>query len=182
MVAADAGAGYAGNEACGVCHEDHAATFAKDNPHATVPASWGVTGCEACHGPGAAHVENPADLTLIRRFDDKKTGDSAKTCLSCHERGTHAQWQGGAHDSRDVGCTTCHNVHKPGREDALLAKKTEFDLCTSCHLKKKAGLMRSSHMPVREGSMTCSSCHNPHGGMGLQPEADVRQRQLPHVR
>jgi DmsE family decaheme c-type cytochrome len=23
--------------------------------------------------------------------------------------------------------------------------------------------MRSSHMPLREGTMTCSSCHNPHG-------------------
>jgi DmsE family decaheme c-type cytochrome len=23
--------------------------------------------------------------------------------------------------------------------------------------------MRSSHMPLREGKMTCTSCHNPHG-------------------
>ncbi len=26
--------------------------------------------------------------------------------------------------------------------------------------------MRSSHMPMREGTMTCSVCHNMHGGIG----------------
>jgi DmsE family decaheme c-type cytochrome len=157
---------YAGNETCAVCHEEHAAEFERTNPHATVPTSWGVTGCEACHGPGAAHVENPSDLSMIRRFGDQKTGESSATCLSCHERGHAAQWQGSAHDSRDIGCTTCHDVHTPERSESLLAASIEFDLCTSCHLQNKASLYRSSHMPMREGIMTCSSCHNPHGGQG----------------
>ena len=44
-----------------------------------------------------------------------------------------------------------------------LAKATEIETCGTCHLQKRAQTMRSSHMPVREGKMTCTSCHNPHG-------------------
>lgn len=157
---------YAGSEACAVCHDEHAAKFDKTNPHANVPTSWGVTGCESCHGPGQAHVDGEGDKTKIRRFSELKGNEASEVCLKCHERGDHKLFAGSAHDSRDVGCTKCHSVHSPEREKTLLAAKSEFDLCTSCHLKKKASLLRSSHMPFREGAMTCSSCHNPHGGIG----------------
>jgi DmsE family decaheme c-type cytochrome len=62
---------------------------------------------------------------------------------------------------------TCHRIHQPDEPNpALLAKATEFDTCGSCHLRRKSALMRSAHMPMREGSMTCASCHNPHGSTG----------------
>ena len=48
---------------------------------------------------------------------------------------------------------------------AHLAKETEIETCASCHLQKRATTMRSSHMPLREGKMTCTSCHNPHGSV-----------------
>jgi DmsE family decaheme c-type cytochrome len=44
-----------------------------------------------------------------------------------------------------------------------LAKPTQIETCGTCHLQKRAQQMRSSHMPLREGKMTCTSCHNPHG-------------------
>ena len=44
-----------------------------------------------------------------------------------------------------------------------LAKPTELETCGTCHIQKRAAQMRSSHMPLREGKMTCTSCHNPHG-------------------
>jgi DmsE family decaheme c-type cytochrome len=40
---------------------------------------------------------------------------------------------------------------------------TEIDTCSQCHKNKRAEIWRSAHMPVREGKMTCSNCHNPHG-------------------
>ena len=46
-----------------------------------------------------------------------------------------------------------------------LAKATEIETCGQCHLERRAQQMRSSHMPLREGKMTCTSCHNPHGGV-----------------
>jgi DmsE family decaheme c-type cytochrome len=48
-------------------------------------------------------------------------------------------------------------------ERRQLAKATEIETCGQCHLQRRAQLMRSSHMPLREGKMTCTSCHNPHG-------------------
>jgi DmsE family decaheme c-type cytochrome len=62
-----------------------------------------------------------------------------------------------------VSCLSCHNPHPKGAAPKSLLIKPEFELCTTCHLQKKAALMRSSHMPMREGKMTCTSCHNPHG-------------------
>jgi DmsE family decaheme c-type cytochrome len=46
---------------------------------------------------------------------------------------------------------------------AQLAKASEIETCGTCHLERRAQTMRSSHMPLREGKMTCTSCHNPHG-------------------
>jgi DmsE family decaheme c-type cytochrome len=46
---------------------------------------------------------------------------------------------------------------------AQLQRPNEIDTCGQCHVQRKAQTMRSSHMPLREGKMTCTSCHNPHG-------------------
>jgi DmsE family decaheme c-type cytochrome len=50
-----------------------------------------------------------------------------------------------------------------GEGRAQLARGNEIETCGACHVQKRAATMRSSHMPVREGKMTCTSCHNPHG-------------------
>jgi DmsE family decaheme c-type cytochrome len=46
-----------------------------------------------------------------------------------------------------------------------LAKPTQLETCGSCHVRQRAQQMRSSHMPLREGKMTCTSCHSPHGSV-----------------
>src|SRR3954453_225566 len=67
-------ADYVGTETCKACHEDKNNNFAH-TPHDKLEneASWKgkVVGCEACHGPGRAHVEAGGDKSLIRTFKNE---------------------------------------------------------------------------------------------------------------
>ncbi len=150
--------GYAGMDACVVCHEDSAKTFQR-TPHA-----GNAQGCEGCHGPGQAHVDGGGDKTKIRIFKTLSPVDSSATCMECHNKGDQKHWMGSTHDSRNIACVACHDPHPKGElvPEALLTKP-QMVLCTGCHLQKKAQLLRPGHMPMREGKMQCSSCHNPHG-------------------
>jgi DmsE family decaheme c-type cytochrome len=159
---------YAEAGACATCHEELATALQATTHGRTSRADWdGGRLCETCHGPGAAHVEGGGDKAKIRRPTALPAQEQSAICLSCHEKEGRAYWQGSPHDGRDLSCLTCHKIHHTGAApDKLLAKKTEFATCTSCHLRRKASLVRSAHMPMREGQMTCSSCHNPHGSPG----------------
>jgi DmsE family decaheme c-type cytochrome len=120
-------------------------------------------GCESCHGPGKAHAEAGGDPKLIRNPPDMAPREASATCLTCHSRGAHAAWEGSVHDVRQLACSTCHSVHDFKAENAQLKTRDQTELCAQCHRDKVAKLDRSGHMPLREGKMECSSCHNPHG-------------------
>jgi len=157
---------YAGSETCATCHDQVAAGLAKTTHGKTTRVTWeGASGCEACHGPGAAHADAGGDKAQIRHLDELAAKEASDVCMGCHESGAHANWKGSIHDTRGVSCTTCHSIHG-SKGPHLMAKATEMEVCSACHLQKKAAVLRSAHMPVREGSMSCSSCHNPHGSIG----------------
>ena len=48
-------------------------------------AEWNV-GCEKCHGPGSAHVEQPTQGNIVNpaRMDYISAND---TCIQCHSQG-----------------------------------------------------------------------------------------------
>jgi DmsE family decaheme c-type cytochrome len=160
-------AGYAGSDTCLTCHSDKEGTI-KGTPHgqAKNPRSPEAThGCESCHGPGQAHVDDDAK-GHIKKFGELKPNEISETCLACHNRGAHAAWEGSAHDRRNLSCTTCHSVHNPKSAERQLVKPTETQVCASCHKLQVAKTERAvAHMPVREGKMSCSTCHNPHGSI-----------------
>jgi DmsE family decaheme c-type cytochrome len=43
-----------------------------------------------------------------------------------------------------------------------------MQVCADCHRDKVAKVDRSGHMPLREGKMTCATCHNPHGSANVR--------------
>lgn len=176
--AARAAEGVAAPGACATCHEEIASGLKKTAHGRTSVSTWnGEAGCESCHGPGAAHAES-GDKSKIRILRQLPAEEQSAACLTCHERGERSHWQGSPHDGRGLSCLTCHKIHHEGiPPKGLLAKESEFATCGTCHLKRKAALMRSAHMPMREGTMSCSSCHNPHGstGPGLLKQDSVNE-------
>jgi DmsE family decaheme c-type cytochrome len=165
--------GYAGAETCKTCHEDQFVKFEKTRmgrlflKHPRTQQER--LACETCHGPGKAHAEagggkGVGGMVTFAKNDKTPVDKRNATCLSCHTKGARLYWQGSAHESRDVACTNCHKVMEETSAKSQLAKVNEIETCGQCHVQKKAQAMgRSSHMPLREGKMTCTSCHNPHG-------------------
>jgi DmsE family decaheme c-type cytochrome len=157
---------YVGEDTCLTCHETqkyhgaHALKTTSRTPAAT-------HGCESCHGPGKAHVDGGGDATKIIRLAQLMPQQSSEYCVTCHDRGTHALWSGSQHDQRNVGCLTCHSVHSPTGDHQIKAK-SEIELCSTCHRNITNKQYRVNHMPVREGAISCSSCHNVHGSSNVR--------------
>ena len=164
------GATFVGSETCKGCHEDQ---FKKLDAtlHSRVLGERGRTAlqqqaCESCHGPGSKHLEDQTNPAYSVRFGPKSghsVADRNAVCLQCHQKGKRAFWQGSSHELRDVSCTTCHSVKNPKSLKAQLAAPDQLALCKQCHLVSVGQQANWSHMPVREGKMQCSSCHNVHG-------------------
>src|SRR5215471_19509617 len=92
---------FAGKAACEECHSDHFQKLQKDS-HKTLS-------CEACHGAGQAHADNP-DIKIDR--------SNVGACLRCHEANPsrpkwHKQVVSRTHYSGSSKCTECHVPHAP---------------------------------------------------------------------
>jgi DmsE family decaheme c-type cytochrome len=164
--------GYVGAETCKGCHEEAFRRFETTRMGRLFlkqPRNMMESlACETCHGPGQKHVEagggkGVGGMISFARNDKTPVEQRNAMCTTCHSKGPHLLWKGSAHDSRDVGCTGCHTVMHDVSPRHQLTRVTEIETCGTCHLQKRAVQMRSSHMPLREGKMTCTSCHNPHG-------------------
>jgi DmsE family decaheme c-type cytochrome len=159
-------AGYVGSDTCLLCHTQEESLKGTAHGQALNPRSPQATlGCESCHGPGRAHVDDDAK-GHIRKFGELEPAAINETCLTCHARGAHAGWDGSTHEARNLSCITCHSVHSPASPEKQLVKATEAATCVACHRVEVTKTERAvAHMPVREGKMACSSCHNPHGSI-----------------
>jgi predicted CXXCH cytochrome family protein len=177
---------FVGSETCQACHEDQFKSVASTK-HGKLSQmkDWKdkVQGCESCHGGGKAHSEEPSAANIIS-FKNKNAKEISETCLTCHSgKESHNNFRRGEHWRNNVGCTDCHTAHgpqtasfKPGsltvpsestREnptEIAMLKRSEPQLCISCHTETKAQFAKPFHHKVFEGTMKCSDCHNAHGG------------------
>ena len=138
---------------CLTCHADKNAADLKGTVHP--PA---VRDCLKCHSP---HQSDYKYQLLKPESGDK----SQNLCLSCHNQGVDVPDKGSRHAALDMGCETCHVVHKVGEHG-----KQEFDyhltksapaLCLDCHDAKDESLIKAHHgQPF--ATANCTQCHNPH--------------------
>lgn len=161
---------YVGGDTCLTCHDIEAAF--KKNPHykdwEDTAKSWTEKGCETCHGPGKEHVESGGDVTKIFNFKKAAAGKISDTCLDCHlQQEERVNFLAGEHGLNTVACTECHTVHAPRVTKALLAARTPA-LCYDCHGEVKPEFTKPFRHRVPEGVMSCTDCHNQHGGFNVR--------------
>lgn len=156
-------AAYAGVEMCITCHGEYEKTLAATAHGRQHFAALGSRGCETCHGPAAAHADNPDDAALFPRVDRLPAARQIEVCRQCHRSGDQLFWQGSEHENRGLACTTCHSVHAPKSPAAQLKAATASEQCFTCHKDVRAETWKTSHHPIREGKIGCEDCHNPHG-------------------
>ena len=162
---------FVGEKVCMTCHANYAESFSKTLMGRIGKTQPGKFACENCHGPGSAHVKlgggRGVGGIISFRTDDRSrsVAENNAVCLTCHEKGQRTYWEGSIHQTRDVACTSCHTIMKNVSLKNQLKTVFEPDTCFQCHKDRRAQMFRSSHMPLREGKITCSDCHNPHGSV-----------------
>ena len=161
---------FIGSKACATCHAPLIAEFSKTLMGKIGGAQKGKFECENCHGPGSAHVSagggrGVGGILSFGADDPRSAEEKNGICLACHTRGERTYWAGSVHETRGLACVNCHSVMKSVSRKHNLKTVVEAETCYQCHKIQRAQVQYSSHMPIREGKITCTNCHNPHGSI-----------------
>lgn len=148
---------------CGECHTTGWVPTGAEGPHQDglpgIHGTWaepGVT-CEACHGPGAAHVAAPTKVKL----------STEERCGTCHARGEpttidaggglirhHEQYEDLlASPHKTLACSSCHDPHQSTIYQTG-GYKGDDKTCKTCHQDVQIRL-------AAKANVTCHSCHMP---------------------
>lgn len=159
-----------GQATCVGCHALESTQFTHTihalGMDAALAADPAAATCEACHGPGSVHAQQPTQPGTIIAFT--RNGGTpmelqTSACMGCHEGGPRNHWLGSVHQRNDVTCSDCHNPMARLSAEGLQAQHSINDTCATCHQDIRQQFDQRSHMPLGEGQMACVDCHNPHG-------------------
>jgi predicted CXXCH cytochrome family protein len=175
------------NAVCAECH----ATTTRGNDEtgtggftATGDARFHDVQCEACHGPGEAHVRNPDGGTAAMMLARVNAGiDLNGTCGECHNGFHHpyvAEWAASGHGqvlaapAGRADCAGCHEGKAALRALGVLAQYEEQGqaahlaitcaVCHDPHRSQHEGQLRFSISVPDEQQNLCMRCHHKRGG------------------
>ena len=163
-----------GADACVLCHGEGsqkpaiAIFHTKHGSRADPGTPFSDLQCETCHGPSKDHARaqrrgkdgNPP--VTFGPGAGTPAAEQNQVCLGCHESRGRLAWFGSTHESEDLSCASCHQIH--AERDRVFDALEQQQTCFTCHQNKRSDTFKASSHPLRFGSMTCSSCHNPHDG------------------
>jgi hypothetical protein len=159
---------------CGGCHTTG---YVPDGNQHGLPGLIGTwaedgVGCEACHGAGSNHVNDPYLARMEVNRDSQACGD-------CHSRGDSTVLEAvegfilnyQQYDElflskkRVMDCVDCHNPHEGTRLGRKLSIRTE---CETCHLDSADYQKISDRRHA-----TCIDCHMPYATKSAVGNADI---------
>ncbi|HXS98133.1 MAG TPA: tetratricopeptide repeat protein [Candidatus Limnocylindrales bacterium] len=151
---------------CFRCHSTGDLTLSSS--FAIQPAEYGIR-CEACHGPGGAHVAAGGGAATIRSPKRLNAVELNGFCGTCHRKPPEAGVEGDWTDPWNVrhqpaslsqaacfrgsagrlSCLTCHDPHAP----LVTSAKAYDQRCQGCHEQVR-------HRTATAGT-ACVTCHMP---------------------
>ncbi len=156
---------------CGACHTTGYSSAGHQDGLEGIIGTWSEPDiqCEACHGPGSAHAENPTGVPV-------SVDTRAEQCGSCHNRGGvnnvviakggfirhHEQYnelQQSTH--RNLDCVTCHDPHTGIVYNDLEGAQALNAECDDCHTTALASLQTAPLAAFQKDTLACMDCHMP---------------------
>jgi DmsE family decaheme c-type cytochrome len=162
-----------GDAKCTTCHDeaDSPELLAIGKTRHGTNADKRTPECTSCHGDSEKHTNHKGSdkPPKVDRSFRKNTTTSAEerntACQTCHAKDPNrSHWTGSAHETKDVACNSCHQIHTP--KDKVRDKLTQAEVCFTCHKEQRAQVSKPSRNPILEGKVACSDCHNAHGSVG----------------
>ena len=146
------------DETCLGCHDGYESGL-RETAHrlaSEVKAAKSTVSCAGCHEGGAVHIEDPStdNIGNPARMSGHEAQNACGTCHQAHQELDNYGFD--AHSMLELNCSACHKVH--GGKPALLVDEGT-NMCLICHDAVGADLKRRSQHPVRQGNLTCLSCH-----------------------
>jgi hypothetical protein len=154
---------------CGACHTTGFSPRGNQDELEGMVGRFALPGvqCEACHGPGSLHVNDPFSWPM-------RVNRDAGACTSCHvlqpQDGDldvrdgfiqHQDEYGDLHSSKHLvlDCVDCHDPHAGVVQLREQGLDTVTTGCADCHFE----IARSGENPAHEGLelFTCITCHMP---------------------
>ena len=179
-------ADYVGAEMCGACHSDQLAQFSKTAMAVLLTEKYPIDhrGCEACHGPGSAHVEAIGEATdeasterarnLIYRFSRHSPQENSARCLACHQKDEKQSLFGRSrHLAGGVSCVDCHSAHLLNAQPEPVKTAAALDTYFSVPQRAPEREWLNSRLLRDKQPTLCYTCHR---DLEAQFQLPVRHR------